>query len=163
MKKLIIGVICMALVIPYSLAVESSDSRETIPHGLAGSTANDSCNDSQKSYIKIVDGNPTLFVGEKPLDILGLRTTSNPYKSDEAYQSVIEYIDKAANYGYSYVAVMLCWYRMDTTKHETFPEPEDVGKLMDWKKLDEIFNYARSKNVYIVPLFLAQCTTPVVV
>ncbi len=84
---------------------------------------------------------------------LGLRTTSNPYKSDEAYQNVTEYIDKAARYGYSYVAVMLCWYRMDTTKHETFPEPEDIGKLMDWEKLDEIFDYAKSKNVYIIPLF----------
>ena len=122
MRKLIIGIICMALVVPY---------------GLAGPTASDSCRCSQKSYIKIVDGNPTLFVGDKPLDILGLRTTSNPYKSDEAYQNVIEYIDKAAKYGYSYVAVMLCWYRMDTTKHETFPEPEDVVKpfekeMHDW-------------------------------
>ena len=138
MRKLIIGIICVALVVPY---------------GLAGPTASDGCRDSQKSYIKIVDGNPTLFVGDEPLDILGLRTTSNPYKSEEAYQNVIEYIDKAAEYGYSYVAVMLCWYRMDTTKHETFPEPEDIGKLMDWKKLDEIFDYAKSKNVYIVPLF----------
>ena len=105
------------------------------------------------SYIEVLDGNPTLFVGEKPLDILGLRTTSDPYKSDEEYQNVIEYINKAAKYGYNYVAVKLSWHRMDTTKHNTFPKPEDVGKLMDWKKLDEIFDYAKSKNVYIIPFF----------
>jgi len=107
----------------------------------------------KRSYVKVVDGNPTLFVGEKPLDILGLRTTSDPYKSDEEYQKVIEYINKAAKYGYNYVAIKLGWYQMDTTKHNTFPKPEDVGKLMDWKKLDEIFDYAKSKNVYIVPFF----------
>ena len=89
----------------------------------------------KRSYVKVLDGNPTLFVGEKPLDILGLRTTSDPYESKKAYQNVIEYINKAAKYGYNYVAVKLSWYRMDTTKHNTFPKPEDVGKLMDWKKI----------------------------
>ncbi len=107
----------------------------------------------QRSYVKVVDGNPTLFVGEEPLDIIGLRTTSDPYKSDESYQNVIEYIDKAAKYGYKYVTVKLSWYQMDRTEHNTFPKPEDVGKLMDWKRLDEIFDYASSRNVYIIPFF----------
>ncbi len=111
-----------------------------------------------RSYVRSVNGNPTLFVDGRSIPMLGLRTTSDPYESDEEFRRVLEYIDKASKYGYSYVEVLLNWYTMDKSytqnlRLDRLPKPEDVGKLMDWSRLDYIFDYAARKGVYIIPFF----------
>ena len=133
---------------------------------------------SEKSYVKIVNGTPELFVGDKETEITGFYTTSQllPW-SQESVEPVKKYIDKAAKHNFTFVILDLRWLFMDKTSLELAPPniwelydageyeelidaikpmqpPEDAAELIDWTLLDELFDYAESRGVYLVPCFV---------
>ena len=103
------------------------------------------------SYVKVVDGNPKLFIADKEAEITGFFVTSNPLKSSEDYEDVINYIDKAAANNLTFVIVRLSWFNMDETEQTELPQ--DAGELINWTTLDNVFDYAASKGVFVVPAF----------
>jgi len=105
----------------------------------------------KRSYVKVVDENPKLFMGDKETEITGFFMTSDPYKSPRNYENVIKYIDKAAEYNFTFVCIILSWWWLDQSKQTELSH--DAGKLINWTKLDNIFNYAARRGVYIVPYF----------
>ena len=133
----------------------------------------------ERSYVKVVDKIPTLFIGDKEVGITGFYTTSTPFAgSPESIENVKKYIDKAAEYNLTFVIVDLRWLFMDNSSPELAPQdiwelyeegkyeqligkikptesPEDAAELIDWELLDALFDYAASKGVYLVPSFVS--------
>lgn len=137
----------------------------------------------ERSYVKIVDANPKLFIGDKETEITGFYTTSAPFAGNpESIENVKKYIDKAAEHNLTFVIVALSWVLMDRSSPELAPpdiwelyeegkyeemiektkpmeSPEDAAELIDWEPLDELFDYAASKGVYLVPSFVYHTPT----
>lgn len=135
----------------------------------------------EKSYVASVDGTPKLFIGDKETEITGFYTTVHPIAGDrESIEPLKKYIDKAAEHNLTFVIVTMGWTHMDKSlkisappekwglllnlfdeeKYREFIElleptepPEDAAELIDWELLDELFDYAASKGVYLVPSF----------
>jgi len=110
------------------------------------------------SLVKEVDGNPSLYINGKKAPLLGLRTTSDPYEGEEKFFKVLRYIDLAAKYNYTFVEVTINWFTIDRSFREgiqidRLPTPDEVKDMIDWSRLDFIFDYAAKKGVYIIVFF----------
>jgi hypothetical protein len=106
-----------------------------------------------KSAIRIIDGTPRLVIEGKQVPMLGFFSYRCPYHTD--YDNVVhikKYIDHAQEYGFTFVAFMMFWQSMDAdiTKPVT---PQEAASRIDWTVLDEIFDYAQGKGVYLMPFF----------
>jgi hypothetical protein len=69
-----------------------------------------------------------------------------------------QYIDLAAEYGFTFVAFSIMWQAADVD--ETKPaSPEEAAGRIDWTVIDAIFDYAQSKGIFLMPLFqYSHCT-----
>ncbi|MCK4532556.1 beta-galactosidase [bacterium] len=108
------------------------------------------------SSVKVMEGIPRLLVGNKTIPISGIFIYQDLYVKPK---QVTKQIDYAAENGFSFVIVSMWWYAMDTEKKlDEFPE--DAAGRINWKKLDEVFDYAASKGVYVIPAFRYCCSPP---
>lgn len=108
------------------------------------------------SSVKVVDGLPRLFVDNETIPISGFFIYQGLYVEPK---QATKYIDYAAENGFSFVIISMWWSSMDSEKKlDKFPD--DAAKRIDWKKLDEVFDYAASKGVYIIPAFRYDCSPP---
>ncbi len=106
-----------------------------------------------KSAIRNIDGTPHLVIEGKQVPMLGFFSYRCPYHT--GYDNVAhikKYIDLAQEYGFTFVAFMMFWQSMDAdiAKPAT---PQEAASRIDWTVLDEIFDYAQGKGVYLMPFF----------
>lgn len=128
------------------------------------------------SYVKVVEGYPKLFIGDKESEITGF------YIVDPRSE---KYIDKAARYNFTFVIYPLEWAFIENATTQFLKEnpelaeeitelinegevgeaigllpemkaPENAVDLINFAKLDEVFDYSASKGVYVVPSFWCQ-------
>jgi len=122
-----------------------------------------------KSYVKKTNGNAKLFVDNKPVDLLGFYATTE----------IKEYIDKATEYKVLFCRIKVGWLMLDKVTQKFIEEnpklverikqlnsegrlreaiellpdfslPENAADLIDFKRIDDILDYAAKKGVYVV-------------
>ncbi|HDL59905.1 MAG TPA: hypothetical protein ENH14_00455 [candidate division WOR-3 bacterium] len=136
----------------------------------------------EMSYVMPVNEIPKLFVGDKETEITGFYTSSLPIAgSQESIENIKKYINKTAEYNLTFVIVGISGTYIDKSLNISAPvdiqeqliklfeegrykefiellepmdSPEDAAELIDWALLDELFDYAASKGVYLVPSYI---------
>lgn len=135
----------------------------------------------ERSYVKVVDGNPKLFIGDKETEITGFYLTD--------LGDTKKYIDKASEKNLTFVIYPVYWLfadkpSMEWREHnweaageflrlnkegklnealELLPEmevPKNAADLINFNSLDTVFDYAASKGVYVVPSFAIHPSPP---
>ena len=104
-----------------------------------------------KSSIEVIDGIPKLVINNSvPIAFIGfqLYPSFSPYACGKStWKERIDYLSQS---GFTYVCPWLYWQLMDTHENGL---PEDAAEWINWVPLDEFFNYAAEKGVYVIPYF----------
>ncbi len=106
---------------------------------------------SVKSSVKIINGIPRLVINDStPIPFIGfqLYPSFSPYVCTSTIWK--ERIDYLSNNGFTYVCLWLFWPLMDAHKTGL---PENAADWINWTPLDEFFDYAAEKGVYVIPHF----------
>jgi hypothetical protein len=104
------------------------------------------------SFIKVVNGVPTLHINNKAVAPISLfiynSETTVSYNSANWLTIFKSYVDKAKNTGVTYLSFELYFH---SPMFATTTQPGVIGSDLELTKMDELFNYAQQRGIYLLP------------
>jgi hypothetical protein len=101
------------------------------------------------SNIKVVNGVPKIFLDGKEFDVVAAQVYNQTLKYDSNWASQLKKtIDAEKAVGANLVLIHLWWSDLD----KSTSRPKNLGDNLDFTYVDEIMDYAQSKDIKIMLL-----------